>query len=168
MLSKWWWRIKTEDQAIWSRLICSIHGPNGGLHDNSSIKPNSGPWYLIMKLKDDLLKLGINLTSRFKRKVENGRNTSFWKDNWLAGSPLCVMFPRLYRLDSNPNCKVNERSPTVLVPNSGFTQASSSISSPMGFIPPPDLRFQWDWTSELLNSWEFEDLRSGRNWVLDV
>ena len=111
-----------------------------------------------MKLKDDLLKLGINLTSLFKRKVENGRNTSFWKDNWLGGSPLCVMFPYLYRLDSNPNCKVNERSPTVVVPNSGFTQVSSSISSPMGFIPPPGLRFQWAWTRELLNSREFEDL----------
>nr|GEV08814.1 RNA-directed DNA polymerase, eukaryota, reverse transcriptase zinc-binding domain protein [Tanacetum cinerariifolium] len=44
MLSKWRWRIKTEDQAIWCRLICSIHGPNGGLHDNSSFKPNFGPW----------------------------------------------------------------------------------------------------------------------------
>ncbi|GKB29832.1 putative RNA-directed DNA polymerase, eukaryota, reverse transcriptase zinc-binding domain protein [Tanacetum coccineum] len=72
MLSKWWWRIKTEDQAIWCRLISSIHGPNGGLHDNSSLKPNSDPWYHIMKLKDDLLKLGISLTSLFKRKIGNG------------------------------------------------------------------------------------------------
>nr|GEX08424.1 putative RNA-directed DNA polymerase, eukaryota, reverse transcriptase zinc-binding domain protein [Tanacetum cinerariifolium] len=137
MLSKWWWRIKIEDQAIWCRLICSIHGPNGGLHDNSSLKPNLGPWYHIMKLKDDLLKLGINLTSFFKKKIENGCNTSFWKDNWLGGSHLCIMFPRLYRLDSNPDCKVNERSPILVAPIYSSIQFSSPISSPIGFVPPP-------------------------------
>nr|GEX04788.1 reverse transcriptase domain, reverse transcriptase zinc-binding domain protein [Tanacetum cinerariifolium] len=26
MLTKWWWRFKTEEHAIWCKVICSIHG----------------------------------------------------------------------------------------------------------------------------------------------
>ncbi|GJW58510.1 putative RNA-directed DNA polymerase [Tanacetum coccineum] len=80
MLAKWWWRIQTENQALGCKVIRSIHGPTGGLHNNTSLKSNSGPWYHIMKLKDDLLGLEINLPSLFKRKLENGQKISFWHD----------------------------------------------------------------------------------------
>ncbi|GKG00077.1 RNA-directed DNA polymerase, eukaryota, reverse transcriptase zinc-binding domain protein, partial [Tanacetum coccineum] len=52
----------------------------------------------------------------------------------------------------------NERSPILEAPNSGSIQFSSPISSPIGFVPLPGLRFQWAWKRELFNSREFEDL----------
>ncbi|GKC09469.1 putative RNA-directed DNA polymerase, eukaryota, reverse transcriptase zinc-binding domain protein [Tanacetum coccineum] len=92
MLAKWWWRFLSENQTIWCKVLRSIHGPTGGLHDNSSLKSNFGPWYDIMKLKGDLCKVGINLLSIFKRKLRNGQTTSFWHANWLGGLPLCESF----------------------------------------------------------------------------
>ncbi|GKB56549.1 hypothetical protein Tco_0912735, partial [Tanacetum coccineum] len=163
MLLKWWWRLKTEDQALWCKVICSIHGPCGGLHDNSYLKPNSGPWYHILKLKDELLNFGISLTSLFKRKIGNGQKTSFWNDIWLGGSPLSVSFPRLYRLESNLDCCVYERSPTIRQPSSVLAPVDHSSgtilgSGPTGFLPPPGLIFKWAWSRVLHTTHEIEKL----------
>ncbi|GJY11387.1 hypothetical protein Tco_0379572 [Tanacetum coccineum] len=111
MLIKWWWRFHTENQVIWRKVICSIHGPLGGLNDNSSVRPNSGPWYHIAKIKDDLLKININLDNIFKIKLGDGQSTSFWNDIWIGDMPLVVSFPRLHRLDINPDCLICDRNP---------------------------------------------------------
>ncbi|GJT51276.1 hypothetical protein Tco_0977433 [Tanacetum coccineum] len=124
MLVKWWWRFHTENQAIWRKVICSIHGPLGGLDDNSSLRPNSGPWYHIAKIKDDLLKVNINLDNIFKIKLGNGQSTSFWNDIWIGDTPLVASFPRLYRLDINPDCLVCDRNPTAHVPLSSLATTS--------------------------------------------
>ncbi|GJS70032.1 hypothetical protein Tco_0702873 [Tanacetum coccineum] len=144
MLTKWWWRLKIEDQALWCKVICSIHDPCGGIHDNSSLKPNSGPWYYILKLKDELL--------------------SFWNDNWLGGSPLSVSFPRLYRLESNSNCCISERSPIIKQPPSVLAPVDHSSSTILGsglsgFLPPPGLIFKWAWSRMLHTTHEIEELR---------
>ena len=81
MLSKWWWRFHTEDQALWCQVIHSIHGMDGGLHDNLTIKSKSCPWFRIAKVKDDLLKVNINLPSIFGKRIGNGCDTLFWHDN---------------------------------------------------------------------------------------
>ena len=112
MLSKWWWRFHTENQSFWCKIICSIHGVDGGLNDTSVIKSKSGPWYRIVKLKDDRSMIGVDLPSIFKKNIGNGCSTRFWLDTWLGGSPLKDTFPRLYRLDSNPSCLVCNRCPT--------------------------------------------------------
>lgn len=150
MLAKWWWRFQTENQALWCKVIRSIHGPTGGLHNNTSLKSNSGPWYHIVKLKDDLLGLGINLPSLFKRKLGNGQKISFWHDTWLGGLPLCNLFPRLYRLETSRNYLVYERKPTAAHPGSSEAHVSapvsssilSTTSSSMGLVTPPGLIFQ--------------------------
>ncbi|PWA68342.1 RNA-directed DNA polymerase, eukaryota, Reverse transcriptase zinc-binding domain protein [Artemisia annua] len=108
LLFKWWWRFCVEDQALWCKVIRSIHGPLGGLFDSTTVKYKSGPWYYIMKLKEDLQRNGINLPSMFKRKVGNGQSTSFWNNIWLGGPSLSCSFPRLYRVDANPNCLVSK------------------------------------------------------------
>ncbi|GKA98386.1 cytochrome P450 [Tanacetum coccineum] len=35
LLAKWWWRIRNEEHALWSKVICSLHGPMGGLVEDS-------------------------------------------------------------------------------------------------------------------------------------
>ncbi|PWA45087.1 RNA-directed DNA polymerase, eukaryota, Reverse transcriptase zinc-binding domain protein [Artemisia annua] len=115
LLVKWWWRFHTENQAIWRKVICFIHGPLGGLNDNSSLRSNSGPRYHIVKRKDDLLKININLNTLFNIKLGNGRSTSFWNDIWIGDTPLVASFPRLYHLDKNPDCLFHDRNPTAQV-----------------------------------------------------
>nr|GEX98157.1 RNA-directed DNA polymerase, eukaryota [Tanacetum cinerariifolium] len=45
LLAKWWWRFLIEDNALWCKVIGSIHGSQGGLHDASLIRSKPGPWY---------------------------------------------------------------------------------------------------------------------------
>ncbi|PWA63176.1 RNA-directed DNA polymerase, eukaryota, Reverse transcriptase zinc-binding domain protein [Artemisia annua] len=90
----------------------------GGLAEDSTNTVSSGPWSQIKKLKFDLSTTRINLPLLFKKKVGNGRNTSFWHDKWLGGSPLHVSYPRLYRLDLNPHCLVSDRSTSAPRANS--------------------------------------------------
>nr|GEV74451.1 probable zinc transporter 10 [Tanacetum cinerariifolium] len=102
------------------KIIVSIHGKDGGLTMNSSSPYKSGPWYQIMKLKDDISSHGITLPSIFKIKIGNGRTTRFWTDPWLGGPRLCDTFPRLYRLESNLECLVFGCAP---MPHSNGTSA---------------------------------------------
>ncbi|GKF65549.1 hypothetical protein Tco_0192066 [Tanacetum coccineum] len=121
MLVKWPWRFHTENQAIWRKVICSIHGPLGGLNDNSSLRPNSGPC------------------------------TSFWNDIWIGDTPLVASFPRLYRLDINLDCLVCDRNPTAHVSLSSIATTSNvtrhsvqpTDNGSMSLDFPPGLIFQW-------------------------
>nr|GEW86803.1 transposon TX1 uncharacterized [Tanacetum cinerariifolium] len=62
-------RFYTKDNALWSKVICSIYGPTGGLHYDSLLKPNLGPWYHILKLKDDLLAQGRVMNRRMPTRI---------------------------------------------------------------------------------------------------
>ncbi|GKE06993.1 putative RNA-directed DNA polymerase, eukaryota, reverse transcriptase zinc-binding domain protein [Tanacetum coccineum] len=72
-------------------------------------------------------------------KVGNGESTRFWIDKWVGNSPLCSSFPRLLCLDSNPLCRVCERSRSIatsgplIVPNTGqnYNQLGISVGPAM-------------------------------------
>ncbi|PWA44060.1 hypothetical protein CTI12_AA506990 [Artemisia annua] len=121
----------------------------GGLHEFSSIKSKAGPWFQIAKLNGDLSEYGIDLQSIFKVKVGNGESTYFWTDKWVGNSPLCSVFPRLYRLESNKQCRVCDRTPTVI-----SSSATDSVFSAVGsvgrsYLSPPGLQFYWAWNRSL-------------------
>ncbi|GJY76043.1 RNA-directed DNA polymerase, eukaryota [Tanacetum coccineum] len=118
LLAKWWWRFLIEDNALWCKVIRSIHGSQGGLHDASLIQSKSGPWYRIAKLNEDLLNdYGINLPFIFKKKIGNGESTHFWLDNWLGGSTLKETFPHIFWLDNQSNCLVCDRAEIMDISN---------------------------------------------------
>ncbi|GKB24266.1 RNA-directed DNA polymerase, eukaryota, reverse transcriptase zinc-binding domain protein [Tanacetum coccineum] len=100
LLAKWWWRFRNEGTAIWCKVIRSIHGESGGILSPKSHKNLSDTWSEIIKLKDDLSKININLSRIFKKKIGNGQTTSFWHDNWLGGSNLHETFPCLRAIRS--------------------------------------------------------------------
>ncbi|PWA69263.1 RNA-directed DNA polymerase, eukaryota, Reverse transcriptase zinc-binding domain protein [Artemisia annua] len=81
LLMKWWWRFCKEENALWCKVICSIHGSWGGMLNAPEPKKSSGTWSQIIKLKDDLNIIGIYLYMLFKKKVGNGMTTSFWYNN---------------------------------------------------------------------------------------
>ncbi|GJS50742.1 retrotransposon protein, putative, ty1-copia subclass [Tanacetum coccineum] len=77
--------------------------------------------------------------------------TSFWNDIWIGDMPLVASFPRLYRLDINPDCLVCDRNPTAHVPLSSLATTSdvtrhsiqSTGNGSMSPYFPPGLIFQW-------------------------
>ncbi|GJX53590.1 RNA-directed DNA polymerase, eukaryota, reverse transcriptase zinc-binding domain protein [Tanacetum coccineum] len=171
LLSKWWWRFFSEDNSFWCKVIRSIHGPQGGLHDASLIKSKSGPWYRISKLKEDLSVHGIDLHSLYKIKIGNGENTRFWIDKWVGDTPLSIVFPRLFRLETQTLCGVCDRSSLLNtfsalflfpVPAAATNGLQSTHAFPSGRIcdygsaipnigeyDPPRLRFRWAWSRDL-------------------
>ena len=59
-----------------------------------------------MPLEDGV---GANwFTNRVRRKLNNGRTTSFWKDRWIRVEPLCIMFPRLFSLSTQKEAMVGD------------------------------------------------------------
>ncbi|GJY89743.1 hypothetical protein Tco_0504939 [Tanacetum coccineum] len=155
MLSKWWWRFRTEENALWYKVICFIHGPSGGMYHSSSRPLSSGTWSHICNLKNDLRNFGIELPRLFKKKAGNGRNTSFWHDNWIGGATLQDSFQQLYRLETEKSCLVCDRCPTsshnshltsfvfhspaVPEPSLVLGQNQQSTTLPFG------LTFNWAW-----------------------
>ncbi|PWA49567.1 hypothetical protein CTI12_AA304420 [Artemisia annua] len=54
--------------------------------------------------------IGVPFRTSFLRDVKSGGETSFWNDIWAeCGQTLSSCFPRLYALESNKHCRVNER-----------------------------------------------------------
>nr|GEY15121.1 cysteine-rich receptor-like protein kinase [Tanacetum cinerariifolium] len=51
LLAKWWWRFLNEENALWRKVIVSIHGAYGGLHMDSPMAYKSGPRLKIINLK---------------------------------------------------------------------------------------------------------------------
>ncbi|GKC36834.1 hypothetical protein Tco_1049218 [Tanacetum coccineum] len=172
MLSKWWWRFLNEENAFWRKIIISIHGDQGGLSTGSFSPCKMGPWYQIVKLKDDLLSYGITLPSLFKRKIGNGFTTKFWLglDSWIGGPSICNSFPRLFCLEKNTNCHVYDQAPqpatnrplsTASVPG-GSHRLNPSASRPqlMHNCPlPMGLSFIWDWIRPLRSAAEHQELQ---------
>nr|GFB34609.1 RNA-directed DNA polymerase, eukaryota, reverse transcriptase zinc-binding domain protein [Tanacetum cinerariifolium] len=136
MLAKWWWRFRNENHALWRKVIFSIHGLASCLNDNSTIRSNSGVWYHIVRLRDDLFKININLPSIFKIKLGNGQTTSFWHDTYAGGLTFHILFPRLHKLDVNPNCYVTERCSlsNVLASVSHLIDIGSANPNPPGLL----------------------------------
>jgi hypothetical protein len=45
---------------------------------------------------------------KFIRNVGNGSSTFFWLSTWIGGSPLSLLFPRLFSLSNQKSSMVNE------------------------------------------------------------
>ncbi|GKA96279.1 RNA-directed DNA polymerase, eukaryota, reverse transcriptase zinc-binding domain protein [Tanacetum coccineum] len=136
MLAKWWWRFLNEEDSLWCKVIRSLHGLDGGLIDNSTSSLKSGCWFNVLKLKDDLCDIGINLTSLFKKKIGNGLSTRFWLDPCLVS-------------DRSPIPNNNSRN--NLVPSSDLLGLGINHSEPMF---PQGISLQWVWSRQLRSTAE--------------
>ncbi|GJU07590.1 hypothetical protein Tco_1124020 [Tanacetum coccineum] len=156
MLAKWWWRFHNEGNALWCKLIRSIHGRSGDSNTTLSLKSKSGTLYHIVSIKNDLLNLSIDMSLIFKKKIGNGSDTRFWTDNWVGEGLLKFAFLRLYRLDTNQQWAVSDRAPT-------FHQHYDTTSAPIATASQVGLVYNWSWL-RLIRTWpdlaELEDLCS--------
>lgn len=101
LLAKWWWRLTSETNSFWGKVIHSIRGKGkfswhtvgkGGLSLQS-------PWIGISRVW-----LQVEAFAGFK--IGNGHRISFWHDNWLANSVLSLRFPWLFGVARKPDCSV--------------------------------------------------------------
>lgn len=116
LLAKWWWKLKTDGNSLWSKVIRSIHSVTD--FDDRKLAKNfyKGTWKNITEIEENFLEAGISLRDLFRRKVGRGEKTRFWKDVWIVGVPLKDKFPRIYKIESNKNSLIKDR--VVVQPDS--------------------------------------------------
>ncbi|PWA44518.1 RNA-directed DNA polymerase, eukaryota, Reverse transcriptase zinc-binding domain protein [Artemisia annua] len=89
---------------------------------------------------------GIYMSLIIKKKIGNGNHTRFWMDNWVGGGPLKLLFPRLYRLDTNQQCVGSHRAPTFHQHYATTSAPIATDSSQIGpFASHVGLVYNWSW-----------------------
>ncbi|GJR56771.1 RNA-directed DNA polymerase, eukaryota, reverse transcriptase zinc-binding domain protein [Tanacetum coccineum] len=111
MMSKWWWQFHLEKNSLLRHVVTSIHGPLGGLNvkNPTVIQSCLSPWFSIISLNKYLPQPQVNLNNIFYKKNGDGCSTYFWSENWIGGSPLKLLYPRLYLLETSQSFKVMKR-----------------------------------------------------------
>ncbi|GJU66242.1 hypothetical protein Tco_1252501 [Tanacetum coccineum] len=137
--------------------------------------------YVQCKLNEDLSVHGIDLHSLLKIKIGNGENTRFWIDKWVGDTQLSIDFPRLFRLETQPLCRVCDRYPFSINPPASFVYdvpilaEGVLVNQPTHAIPsrpisdcgppipdngrydPPGLWFRWAWNRDLRSA-DYDEL----------
>ncbi|XP_071729224.1 uncharacterized protein [Rutidosis leptorrhynchoides] len=111
LVGKWWWRFHNESDSLWVKIIKSIYGRDEGLGHESSLPSSrtNSVWCNIIKLRNDMLNIGMDINSCFERKIGDGHDILFWNDVWLSNLRLKDYFPRLFRLETNQNATIKDR-----------------------------------------------------------
>ncbi|PNX87107.1 ribonuclease H, partial [Trifolium pratense] len=108
LLAKWRWRLLSEDESMWKKVIKGKYG------DASCGKVDLGedckPWFSSIWWKD-ICSIGTNLNSDWFsqqafKKIGNGMKTSFWTDKWVGEFSLREKFPRLFSISLQKNVSV--------------------------------------------------------------
>ncbi|XP_057793573.1 uncharacterized mitochondrial protein AtMg00310-like [Salvia miltiorrhiza] len=99
-VSKWIWRYLEGEEALWVRVLRSVHGDVvwGGEGGAGLGCPGVGRgwWPKILNLGGRAS--GGWFLQNLSRSIGNGRNTKFWGNRWLGAKPLRYVDPRLFRL----------------------------------------------------------------------
>ncbi|KAJ9541752.1 hypothetical protein OSB04_028258 [Centaurea solstitialis] len=136
LLSKRWWRFRTDPGSLWKDVIVSLHGKCGSLGINGNDGGNLGVWRKIASINKVTEKINIPLNGLFCKTLGNGAMTEFWKEKWCSSESLENLFPRLATLEENRGCWISDR---VSVTESG-------------------LAFNWSWRRPLREGREQNDL----------
>ncbi|XP_071695842.1 uncharacterized protein [Rutidosis leptorrhynchoides] len=99
---------KTETEALWVKVIRSIHGVCGGLLMDNLSPQSCGVWFNIINAGKDIEDLQVNFKNSFAKILGNGGSTLFWNEHWVGSDKLCNLFPRLYRLELFPDASVKD------------------------------------------------------------
>jgi len=66
-------------------------------------------WRLVCRIREGLGEgMGRWFDDNIRRVIGDGRNTLFWYDNWVGGTPLRFKFPRLFDLVVSKECSVED------------------------------------------------------------
>ena len=102
LLSKWLWRYPKEGFALWHQVILSIYGTHSNGWDTNNIIRWSHhcPW----KANAHILQVFSTHTCFV---VGDGTKICFWDDLWWGDQPLCLQFPKLFRVSTTKTCPIS-------------------------------------------------------------
>ncbi|GJZ15065.1 RNA-directed DNA polymerase, eukaryota, reverse transcriptase zinc-binding domain protein [Tanacetum coccineum] len=110
LLCKGKWRFYTEKETIWCQVIKEFYGDDEGLSSPSNSYSIGGTWCDILKAIENKDVIDNSFKNSFVLKVSSGSNSLFWKDPWCGnGQRLMDIYPRLFTLEVQKDCKINER-----------------------------------------------------------
>ncbi|GKC50390.1 hypothetical protein Tco_1073135 [Tanacetum coccineum] len=110
LIGKCKWRFHVESEALWCKVVKTIHGPNGGFGVRSNSSLHKGVWANIVSNSNAINKCGIPFSSSIMRKVGDGRDVMFWNDVWLKCEVrIKDKYPRLFTLETHRDCSIADR-----------------------------------------------------------
>uniref|UniRef100_A0A8I7B7M4 Uncharacterized protein n=1 Tax=Hordeum vulgare subsp. vulgare TaxID=112509 RepID=A0A8I7B7M4_HORVV len=83
LLSKWLYRISTETEGMWVKILRNKYLHSKTLAQVTS-RPNDSPFW------KGLMKINVIFFQKVKFVVGDGTSTRFWKDTWLEDTPLAL------------------------------------------------------------------------------
>ena len=85
LLGKWIWHFRTEKNALWVKIISSIHSTQGGLNGENKDKFQGSIWNNIINSFNYYNNVNLNPANLIGIRIGNGLNTCFWTDIWCNG-----------------------------------------------------------------------------------
>ncbi|GJZ24055.1 putative RNA-directed DNA polymerase, eukaryota, reverse transcriptase zinc-binding domain protein [Tanacetum coccineum] len=107
LLQKWRWRLISNDNVLWVKIIKAFHGQEGGF--DSLISSSNSVWSKIVGSSNFLHSNGILPNDSIRFRVGCGSSVRFRKDIWTGTSPLYLRFNRLFRLEKDKDCYIQDR-----------------------------------------------------------
>jgi hypothetical protein len=111
LLAKWRWRLLQPGLPLWKEVLVAKYGPhilNYVDWTQFRIPASSSYWWKDICALDRVIGDNNWLAASITRNVGNGSSTSFWLSTWIGGSPLSLLFPRLFSLSNQKSGMVNE------------------------------------------------------------
>ena len=97
LLFKWWWRYSETDDALWKKIIQSVHDIVGVKASRDSFRNvKTGTWASLMKNDEPTSKIRSIIERGMILSVGNGSSILFWHDRWVEAGVLKEKFPRLF------------------------------------------------------------------------
>ncbi|KAJ0805638.1 putative RNA-directed DNA polymerase [Helianthus annuus] len=109
LIIKWIWRYKSEQGALWRRMIEAIHGSTRRWEMMSCNKRYGGVWKNIVSFGNKVKINGKGLSHILRGVVGDGLAVRFWYDPWLNDNILKDIFPNIFRLEKDKACYVADR-----------------------------------------------------------
>ena len=103
MLGKWNWRLATEDNPPWKKLIKLKYGLEVGEWFSKEPKGSFG-----VGLWKDIRKEGQQLKHDCKLVLGNRGRIRFWEDKWNWENSLCNLFPTIYAITASKGKMIGE------------------------------------------------------------
>nr|GEY20389.1 RNA-directed DNA polymerase, eukaryota, reverse transcriptase zinc-binding domain protein [Tanacetum cinerariifolium] len=105
LLLKWRWRMISNPNTLWVKVIKFLHGQEGGFDLN--VSSSKGIWSKIVGSSNFLHSNEIIPNDSIRYRVGCGSSTRFWKDLWIGNILLYIRYNRLFRLDNEKDCFIS-------------------------------------------------------------
>jgi hypothetical protein len=130
LLSKWKWRLLSDEEASWTELLRFRYGsvPSlllGGVHGTNRHKESI--WW------KDILANGRDFADDWFRSnvgcnVEDGRKIGFWTFKWYGNQPFKDLFSDLFAKEAVYDVSIADRLPAMDSVTNGVWQWSNPLS----------------------------------------